>query len=76
MNDCRHEALSFASGGFYVVCAVCRVKWVACGIDSDQPKDHQSSAMLGATDLRTVPRGLTITVGSSRTIDGIDARDE
>ncbi|MCA3378058.1 MAG: hypothetical protein INF64_13150 [Roseomonas sp.] len=44
-NPCTHQTLTWASGGFYLVCATCGKKWVATKPNSDEP-DHSFALVL------------------------------
>ena len=45
-TNCEHGELHFGSGGFYIICAKCRVFWVAKGDGPDVDLDHARQSPL------------------------------
>ena len=43
LKECIHEALSFGSGDYYLICDECGRYWVMVGNNGDEPDPSQSN---------------------------------
>lgn len=54
--NCKHDRLTFGSGGFYVFCMDCNAAWVARTRENDEIDYSRSSdGLVGGNDIRVKP---------------------
>ena len=56
VETCKHEHLTFGSGGYYVFCRDCSASWVARKRENDEIDYSRSNEGLTTGDFRDKPR--------------------